>query len=77
MQLSGNWDLGRRMRRGIYCLATIMFVASGTVATADEYAPRVGSLHPAFTLPAIDDGRPISLAQYRGRKVLLIQFASW
>jgi hypothetical protein len=44
---------------------------------ADDYAPQVGSLHPDFTLPTIDDGRPVSLAQFRGQKVLLIQFASW
>lgn len=44
---------------------------------ADDYAPQVGSLHPDFMLPTIDDGGPVSLAQFRGQKVLLIQFASW
>jgi hypothetical protein len=37
----------------------------------------VGDRHPDFTLPTITDGRPISLSDYRGKKVLLIQFASW
>jgi hypothetical protein len=41
------------------------------------YAPHVGQRHPDFTLPNIADGQPVSLAQYRGRKVLLIHLASW
>lgn len=46
-------------------------------ARAETYSPRVGERHLNFTLPAIDDGRPLSLEQLRGKKVLLIQFASW
>jgi hypothetical protein len=46
-------------------------------APAEGYAPRVGQRHVEFTLPSIHDGKPISLAQFRGKKVLLIQFASW
>ena len=41
------------------------------------YAPRVGQPHPDFTLPNIADGQPVSLSQFRGRKVLLIHLASW
>lgn len=41
------------------------------------YAPRVGQRHPDFTLPNIADGQPVSLSQYRGRKVLLLHLASW
>ena len=46
-------------------------------ANAETYSPSVGERHLNFTLPAIDDGRPLSLEQLRGKKVLLIQFASW
>jgi peroxiredoxin len=46
-------------------------------AGAEAYAPRVGQRHPEFTLPNIHDGRPVALGQFRGKKVLLIQFASW
>jgi hypothetical protein len=42
-----------------------------------NYAPRVGQRHPDFTLPSITDGQPISLSQFRGRKVLLIHLSSW
>jgi len=39
--------------------------------------PTVGRRHPDFVLPRIDDGKPVSLSDFRGKKVLLIQFASW
>jgi len=48
-----------------------------TTPAAETYSPQVGQRHVNFTLPAIDDGRPLSLEQFRGQKVLLIQFASW
>ena len=45
-------------------------VADGPVATS-------GKRHVGFTLPDIETGRPVSLSDLRGKKVLLIQFASW
>jgi hypothetical protein len=46
-------------------------------SNADGYSPRVGQVHPDFILPNIMDREPVSLSQYRGRKVLLVHFASW
>jgi hypothetical protein len=46
-------------------------------ARAAPHPPRAGERYPDFTLPRIDDGRPVSLSQFRGKKVLLIEFASW
>ncbi len=46
-------------------------------AYAAGYSPRVGEPHLDFVLPSIADGRPVSLSQFRGQKVLLINFASW
>lgn len=46
-------------------------------AHAAGYLPRVGEPHPDFVLPAIADGEPVSLSQFRGKKVLLVHFASW
>ncbi len=37
----------------------------------------VGERHPNFTLANIVDAKPVSLSDFRGKKVLLIQFASW
>jgi len=36
-----------------------------------------GQPFPGIVLPSLEDGRPASLAQYRGKKVLLHVFASW
>ena len=40
-------------------------------------SPAVGERHPDFTLADIATSKPVSLSDLRGRKVLLIQFASW
>jgi hypothetical protein len=44
---------------------------------AGGYSPRVGQPHPDFVLPSITDREPVSLSQFRGKKVLLVHFASW
>jgi peroxiredoxin len=54
-----------------------MVVGSTPTARAASYAPQVGQRHPDFTLPTIGDRAPVSLSNFRGKKVLLIQFASW
>jgi peroxiredoxin len=54
-----------------------MMLGSTGRASAASYAPKVGEKHPDFTLPRIDDGARVSLSDFRGKKVLLIQFASW
>ena len=46
-------------------------------SNANGYSPRVGQVHPDFTLPGIADHEPVSLSQFRGRKILLVHFASW
>jgi hypothetical protein len=54
-----------------------VMLGSTSAARAATYAPKVGERHPDFTLPTIDNRRPTSLSSFRGKKVLLIQFASW
>ena len=44
---------------------------------AEEVPVRVGQPFPALVLPALADGAPLSIDRFRGRKVLLHQFASW
>jgi hypothetical protein len=36
-----------------------------------------GRAVPDIVLPSLDDGRPLSLTDYRGKKVVLHVFASW
>ena len=69
----------RTMRK--WLMRTMVLTAAWAGATpfprAEEYSPRIGERHADFTLPSIGDGKPVSLSQFRGQKVLLIHFASW
>ena len=66
------------MRRlALVVAACGMILGSNSRGSAASYAPKVGERHPDFTLPTIGDRKPISLSSFRGKKVLLIQFASW
>ncbi len=38
---------------------------------------RIGEPFPELVLPTLADGSPLSVERFRGRKVLLHQFASW
>ena len=66
-----------RFWNSLFSVFSVVLASLAIPAAAETYSPRVGERHLNFTLPAIDDGRPLSLEQFRGRKVLLIQFASW
>ena len=65
------------MWRGIFgsLLVVSICMTTGPSAVADQ--PKPGERHPDFKLPSISDGKPVSLSDFRGKKVLLIQFASW
>ena len=60
---------------------TLSLLASGTADTGASPAPSdpfaVGQPVPDLVLPAADDGRPRSLAEFRGKKYVLHVFASW
>jgi hypothetical protein len=62
------------MKRFAIAMLAIMF---GTTASADDTPPiEVGKPFPNIVLPTLD-GRPMSMADFRGQKVLLHVFASW
>ncbi len=58
-------------------LPVALIACSLAAAQAKGAAPAVGQPHVGFTLPDLHTGKPVSLAEFRGKKVLLIQFASW
>ena len=66
------------MRSAPFTFALLTLCIPCALADAGEpYRPRVGQRHFDFTLPRIDDRQPVSLSDFRGTKVLLINFASW
>jgi hypothetical protein len=65
------------MRRLSAILLTVLGSGLPVSALADGPAAETGQRYVAFTLPDIEMGKPVSLWDFRGKKVLLIQFASW
>jgi hypothetical protein len=70
------------MKRTTWNLSVLMLIYGTLCLPAGPcqgagYAPQIGRPHPNFTLPNIADGRPVSLSQFRGHKVLLLHLASW
>ncbi len=54
-----------------------MSIACAFALFAQEPEFVVGKPAPPLRLPTVEGGPPISLGSFRGRKVLLIEFASW
>ena len=62
------------------CWVLIWFVLiAGTAARAQLPSSgfEVGQPFPDLVLPSAEDGRPMSLADFRGQKLILHIFASW
>ncbi len=57
-----------------------IFLLAGSHMAASQAPPfhlKVGHAFPELAFPSADNGRPMSIAQYRGKKILLHIFASW
>ncbi len=57
-------------------LSSQVFAASAT-ENGSAVGMAVGQRYPDITLPALDGRGPLSVSHFRGRKILLLQFASW
>lgn len=54
--------------------ATMAVYAGGSEVTVGT---EMGQLYPDYPLPSLYDGKPISISDFRGKKIILHQFASW
>jgi hypothetical protein len=58
-----------------------LLMSTNSIARCQEitsrYEPVLGKPHADFALPSIDDNSKITLSDFRGKKVVLIHFASW
>ena len=57
-----------------FILALAVLVCASLASAAP---PKVGERYADFVLANIADSKPVALSDFRGKKVLLIQFASW
>ncbi|MGH9159159.1 MAG: TlpA family protein disulfide reductase [Vicinamibacteraceae bacterium] len=68
-----------------YALASALLMLAGSGSLADAAQPErhqalpfvVGQPLPGLILPDLADGRPRSIAELRGQKLILHIFASW
>lgn len=71
----------KRIRLLTISVVSYCIVAAFTCGRAEEiatsYQPLAGQPHADFLLPHIATREPVSLSKYRGKKVLLLHFASW
>jgi glutathione peroxidase len=71
--------LSRYLQHGLCCLLWLTGAAA-PAATAVEAAPQTGIACPALlnhTLPRLQDEKPQSLCQYRGKVILVVNTASY
>lgn len=84
MRLSNKMSFQDKLRRRLSAVLVfgVAVIASASTSGAQEsesktYRPKVGELHDDFCLPQIGNSKPVSLSDFRGKKVLLMHFASW
>ncbi len=57
-------------------LFVVLLATAGSAAAAGaQFKP--GEAFPDLVLPSISDGKPLSVADFRGRKLVLHIWASW
>ena len=69
--------MGWCVRGAWHVFLTLAIAASSSNASAQSSPWQVGRPAPHVHLPDIDTGDPVDLADFRGKKVLLAEFASW
>jgi len=74
----------RRTRHALLSRAALVVVALVVLLAMSGAPPQrldarfeVGKSFPDLTLPSLEDGSPTSIADFRGKKLLLHVFASW
>ncbi len=56
-------------------LLAVLLLDLGASAVLAQDSPKVGKPHGVLVLPSVENGTPISIDSFRGRKVLLIHFS--
>ncbi len=68
------------MKKVAVALAALVVTLAVAMSIADRRSSggfQVGEPFPDLVLPSLENGRPLSLAHFRGKKIILHVFASW
>ena len=70
------------MSRAIRRLGVVVWRAAAMAATPSDAQGQdtgfeVGQPFPTLSFPTLEDGRPSSIADFRGQRIILHVFASW
>lgn len=63
--------------RGVPGSLAALLLTGAAVASTPDAPFEIDQPFPALLFPALEDGRPTSLADFRGKKTVLHVFASW
>jgi len=69
------WHLVASLCLTIVCGASTSTARAQSSLPAADFQP--GQQFPAIVLPSLKDGQPMSIMQFRGKKLILQVFASW
>lgn len=61
----------------LFVVAAMAILLGDAMAKPSTTGFKVGEPFPSLVLPSLADGKPLSLARFRGQKVILQIFASW
>lgn len=57
--------------------AGALLLLAPSLAAQDRMVPEEGEPFPEIAFPTLDGGGLATMKEFRGRKILLMQFASW
>jgi len=72
-----SWPSQMFLAAAVMLAAVAALMGSGQPAARPAGPFEVGRPFPLLALPDVADGRPRSIADFRGRKIILHVFASW
>lgn len=64
------------VRKASLVVAAVATVTVGFAALRSSAAPTAGKPAPAFAAPTVDTGKRVSLAGYKGKSAILLNFYS-
>lgn len=67
----------RALTMAVAAMAAALATPHTAWAQMPDHPFQPGTPFPTLSLPSLEDGRPASIADYRGQKVILHVFASW